>query len=112
MLRTRQTIKPGKRGTRKLLEKYGDRLLCVRYHYDMIVNERITTVELVEERTKWKPNRISSTTVVQIKVNWGESKLASQIKQSGGKWNKLKKVWEITYGKAKELCIESRIVQI
>jgi hypothetical protein len=112
MLRTRQTIKPGKRGTRRLLEKYGDRLLCVRYHYDISTGVRITSVELIEEKTIWKQNRIASTTIVPIKVNWGEKELAKQIKKVGGKWNKKRGVWEISYGKAKELRIESRIVRI
>jgi len=111
MIRTRQTIKPGRKGTRKLLDKYGDRLVCVRYHYDYKQQERITTVELIEERAKWRPNRIASSTIVPIKVNWGEEEIARRIKKSGGKWNKTKKIWELSYGKAKDLHIESRIIQ-
>ncbi|HXG29426.1 MAG TPA: hypothetical protein VNJ47_11350 [Nevskiales bacterium] len=32
--KTRLTLKPGQNGTRKLQDKYGDRLLAVRYRYD------------------------------------------------------------------------------
>ncbi len=28
------TMKPGQNGTKRYMEKYGDRLLCVRYRYD------------------------------------------------------------------------------
>jgi hypothetical protein len=27
-------LKPGQKGTKRLVEKYGDSLLCVRYRYD------------------------------------------------------------------------------
>jgi len=111
MLRVRQTIKPGKRGTRKYLEKYGGRLICVRYHYDLEKRKRITTVEIIEEESDWSPERILSSTIVQIQVNWGELDLARRIKKNGGKWNKEKQVWEIVYGKAREMLIESRIVR-
>jgi hypothetical protein len=111
MLRVRQTIKPGKRGTRRLLEKYGNRLVCVRYHYNYEIKKRITTVELIEEESNWRPVRILASTIVQIQINWGEKEIAWTIKKNGGKWNKEKQVWEISYGKVRELQLESRIVR-
>ena len=33
-LRTRVSLKPGRPGTRALLARYGDRLVCVRHRYD------------------------------------------------------------------------------
>jgi len=33
-MRVRLHLKPGQQGTRRLLEEYGDRLVCVRYRYD------------------------------------------------------------------------------
>jgi hypothetical protein len=68
-------------------------------------------VELVEEETDWIPERILSTTIVQVQVNWGEKDLAFTIKKNGGRWDKEKQGWEIAYGKAKELLIERRIVR-
>jgi hypothetical protein len=31
MLKTRLTLTPGANGTKKLVERYGERLICVRY---------------------------------------------------------------------------------
>jgi hypothetical protein len=49
MWRTRLTLTPGASGTKKLLARYGKRLVCVRYHYDAERPRRITTVELLDE---------------------------------------------------------------
>jgi hypothetical protein len=40
-------LKPGQKGTKALLEQYGDKLLCVRYRYDEKRQVRIKTVELI-----------------------------------------------------------------
>ena len=33
-METRVTLQPGDKGTKKLVRKFGDQLLCVRYRYD------------------------------------------------------------------------------
>ncbi|BDV42288.1 hypothetical protein GURASL_12110 [Geotalea uraniireducens] len=44
-------LKPGQKGTQRLVEQYGDALLCVRYRCDAKRGVRLKTVELiVEER--------------------------------------------------------------
>ena len=52
---TKLTLKPGQRGTKKLVKEYGDRLVCVRYRYDGENNMRYKTVELIVDTTKWSP---------------------------------------------------------
>lgn len=54
-MKARLTLHPGQDGTRKLMEKYGERLLYVRYWYDPEWKRRIKTVELVEEEVLWLP---------------------------------------------------------
>jgi len=44
-------IKPSQRGALKLTRSYDAELLCVRYLENTDGNERLTTVELVVERT-------------------------------------------------------------
>jgi hypothetical protein len=53
MLKTRLTLMPGANGTKKLVERYGNRLVCVRYRYDPQGRRRLTTVELIEEESSW-----------------------------------------------------------
>lgn len=39
--------RPGQRGTQKLVTRYGDRLVCVRYRYDAAAGKRYKTVEII-----------------------------------------------------------------
>lgn len=48
-------LKPWQKGTRRLVEKYGDALLCVRYRYDEKRGIRLKTVEIVVDE---KPDRL------------------------------------------------------
>ncbi len=54
-MNTKLTLKPGQRGTKKLLKKYGNRLVCVRYRYDEEKKLRYKTAELVVDVTSWLP---------------------------------------------------------
>jgi hypothetical protein len=50
---TTATLKPGQNGTKRLTDKYGERLVCVRYKYDEDKRKRYTTVKLIEEESEW-----------------------------------------------------------
>jgi hypothetical protein len=39
-MQTRLTLKPGQKGTKKLIAKYGDPLVCVGYRYDPQTKKR------------------------------------------------------------------------
>jgi len=49
------TLRPGQSGTRKLVERYGERLVRVRYLYDEANGRRLKTVELIVESAPWRP---------------------------------------------------------
>jgi hypothetical protein len=53
---TRLKLKPGQKGTKALVEKYGDDLVSVRYRYDEASRTRIKTVELIIERKQLSPS--------------------------------------------------------
>jgi hypothetical protein len=53
-MRTRLILKPGHRGSKKLLAEYGERLLCVRYRYDDEKRKRYKTVELIVAESDWQ----------------------------------------------------------
>jgi len=46
---TRLKLKPGPKGTKRLVAEHGDALVCVRYRYDEASSTRIKTVELIVE---------------------------------------------------------------
>jgi hypothetical protein len=57
MWKTRQIIRPGNKGARQLLVKYGSKLISIRFRKDEIKEKRIKTVELMEEKVNWKPRK-------------------------------------------------------
>lgn len=59
-------LKPGQKGTRRLVEKYGESLLCVRYRYDAKRGVRLQTVEIiVEEKPDISP-RFNDSDIVPV----------------------------------------------
>ena len=48
-MRTLKTLKPGQKGAKKLLTRYGTSLLCVRHRHET-TGERVKTVELIVRR--------------------------------------------------------------
>lgn len=111
-MKTRLTLHPGQEGTRRLVEKYGDRLIVVRYRYDAVRKRRLKTVELIEEEVPWLPShgRLSRQTMVDIQVAADEHRVQRQVRQAGGTWDRTQKVWHLTYDKVRELGLEDRLV--
>ena len=110
-MRARRTLAPGQKGTKKLLREYGAQLVCVRYRYDAERRLRFTTVELIVGQSPWSPlpARIADGTAVGVRVGVNEVALQRRIKQTGGKWNHVARVWEMPYSQAMALGLEDRI---
>lgn len=110
-MKTRLSLKPGQRGTKRLIDKYGDDLVCVRFRYDTATRMRVKTVELIIERTEWEPppEKFTQDTLVAVKVEGYETELRKQIKAVGGKWNPDKKLWYVRYGNITGTALEKHI---
>lgn len=109
-MKARRTLAPGQKGTKKLLDHYGEQLVCVRYRYDEQRRKRFTTVEIIVEESDWSPPERPS--IVGLRVDFQETELQRRIKQAGGKWNPAKRVWEINYDQAAALGLKKRIVKL
>jgi hypothetical protein len=94
-MQARQTLTPGQKGTKKFLERYSKQLICVRYRYDDQRRKRFTNIEIIVEESDWSPPEKPE--IVGLRVEFRETELQRRVKQSGGKWNSAKRVWEIHY---------------
>lgn len=114
-METRLTLRPGQPGTRKLVEKYGERLIRVRYVYDPASGRRLKTVELVVESVPWKTRgrspRRRDDDVVYVRIAYHEAELRERAKRLGAIWRHPQRLWEITFRDSKRLGIEDRIVE-
>lgn len=109
MLRTRLTLQPGRPGTKRLLDEYGDRLVCVRYRYDDVRRRRLKTVELVVEDVPWL-SRDTETSAVELSIEQSDAALRAEVREHGGLWQPDTRTWRVPYATAVALGLESRIV--
>lgn len=118
-MEARVTLRPGQRGTKKLLARFGDRLICVRYRYDAAQRKRFTTVELIVDEAPWHPVGRSDAVFVTaeasrpvaVRIDYREEALRQRVKAAGGQWDADKRVWKLPLGQARALGLGDRIVR-
>lgn len=110
---TRLKLKPGQKGTKALVEKNGDNLVCVRYRYDETSRTRLKTVELIVEKKELptpKLQRTADETLVPVLIAYGQRELGNMVKAMGGKWDADVKLWYVPHGKIKGTELEKHII--
>lgn len=113
-VKTRLILKPGQRGTKNLVKKYGETLLCVRFKYDSEKEQRVKTVELIVEKTKWTPPqpRYNAETLVPLRIAATDIPMRAQAKAAGGRWNPEKQRWFVKYGKIAGTPLEKHLREV
>lgn len=118
LLEVRRTLRPGDPGTQKLLDRFGDQLVCVRYRYDSATNLRMTTVEIAVDSGLVAPRRqraprmgTTADAPVHVRVAYDEVALRQRVKEAGGRWLRDRRLWEISRDEARRLGISGRIVR-
>lgn len=109
---TRLKLKPGQKGTKALVEKYGDALICVRYRYDETSRTRIKTVELIVEKKELSSTQKKSEDdrIVPVQIAFSETTLINIAKKMGGRWDPEVKLWYIQSSKIKGTVLEKHII--
>jgi len=98
-MKTKSHLKPGQKGTKRLVERFGNSLLCVRYRYDEKRGVRLKTVEIVVEEKPCKPGSgFKDGDIVSVIVAYNENTLREKLKTVGGRWDPNEKLWRIPYG--------------
>lgn len=113
-METRLIRRPGQDGTKKLLARFGERLVCVRYRYDAARGLRHKTVELIVDSVPWRPLprrvRRGDDDIVAVRIAWRESDLRERAKRLGAVWRPAQKLWELRWGDVKRLQLEQRVI--
>lgn len=92
-------LKPGQKGTRRLMEQFGDRLLCVRYRYDEIRQVRMKTVEIIVDERPLNPGlQHRDKDIVAVMVPFAMVTLRDRLKAAGGRWDPEDKIWRVRFG--------------
>ena len=115
-MEARLKLKPGQNGTKKLLARDGERLVCVRYRYDEARSLRFTTVELIVSQAAWQPRKRSRSSprsphdMVHVRIAYDDIALRAQMKTLGALWRPRQKLWELSWGAVVALGIEHRVI--
>jgi hypothetical protein len=107
-MKTKLSLKPGQKGTKRLVQQYGDRLLCIRYRYDEVRRKRYKTVELIVEEADWVPTPFIN---VPIKIEYEEEALRTRARTFGGYWDKQTRCWYIPRKNLKKAGLEKRLIR-
>jgi len=113
MKRIRLTRRPGQPGTKKLMQRYGGDLICVRYRYDEERGEGIKTVELAVDRADWSVRKRApdASATVRFRIAEDEDLLRRAVLLAGGRWEESGDLWSLRLRDAAALGLTSRIVQ-
>jgi len=111
----RLTLRPGMSATKKLLARYGERLVCVRYRCDRATGRRVKTAELIVEDVAWagrarKPRR-NDRDFVAVRIAWKESGLRAAVKHAGGIWRPRQRLWELSWDAVRTLGLHGPVVE-
>jgi hypothetical protein len=100
-------LSPGMPGTRRLLERYGAALVCVRYREIETPDgaHRLTTVELVVDERQGKARD------AWLRIAYDETELRRAIKQAGGVWDSQRRLWRAPARAIKQLGLADRVVE-
>ena len=113
-METRLSLAPGQNGTKKLVARFGDRLVCVRYRYDAERKLRHKTVELIVDTAPWNPRarnaRRDPGDRVYVRIGYTESALRERIKAAGAIWRARHRLWEVDWKTVRELGLQEREV--
>lgn len=102
---TLKRLRPGAPGTKRLVERFGDALVCVRYRLDPQHKRRLTTVELIVDDRPTKPEKTA-----WLRIAYGETELRQRVKEAGGEWHPEHKLWRLPLKTVKALGLEMRVV--
>jgi hypothetical protein len=101
-------LKPGLNGTRRLQEKYGAALLCVRYRYDEIRN----VMEIIVDEKPLRHPRYIADDMVPVTVGYDEAELRELLRKFRVRWEPLVKLWFVQYGLIRGASLGSRIAAV
>ena len=103
-------LKPGQAGTKRLVEKYGDALVCVRYRYDAVRGVNLKTVEIViEESPRTHGVRYTDGDIVPVVVGFNETALRDKLRTLRARWDADAKLWFVPYRLIRGTELEKRI---
>ncbi len=114
-----KSMRPGEKGTQRLLREWGEHLVMVRYREDEAKTRRYTTIEIVvDERKRPEPQINQRAALAQrnkqlvgLRVHYADSATQKRLRQAKAYWHRGVKLWLCRYDTAVALGLRDRIVE-
>lgn len=98
---------PGQAGTLRLLQDYGDALVCVRHRHDEHDLFRWTTVELIVDH---QPIRGGADPYLWVQIDPTEQELKAAVHQAGGRSGPRERMWRVRRSVVRALGLAGRVI--
>ena len=102
-------LSPGDAGTKRLSERYGKDLVCVRYRQDREAKRRYTTVEIVVDSGPLHPTALMRAGQL-VRIGLNESDLRQAVVKLGAIWDPTQRAWRMSQEAVKKLQLEQRLL--
>lgn len=102
-----KTLRPGTPGTQRLVYRYGDRLVCVRYREDAAGTTRYTTVELIVDHGPLL-HRAHRDTRVAVEIPFARRHLCRRALELGAEWDEEQRIWWMSWQTAQALGLDAQ----
>lgn len=106
--RVSKTLWPPQAGTKRLRDRYGAALVCVRYRHDAEGRHRYTTVELMVDHGPVRTPR-GGRRIYELDVPYWNETLRRELLNAGAVWDKDATVWRLSLSMAKALGVVKRL---
>lgn len=103
-----KTLWPPQPGTLPWRDRFGDRLVCVRYRHDAHSAHRYTTVELLVDHAPVRVVR-SRRKAWELRMAPIKPALRRALRQAGAEWDPETEVWRLTLTMARKLGITGTV---
>jgi len=109
-MRIIKKMEPKAHGAKKLANRFGDDLVCVRYRQDRESKRRYTTVEIVVDAGPMPEDKRIPAQVL-VRIGFDELDLRQAAMQQGAIWVAQQRAWRISREAVKHLQLHNRIIR-
>lgn len=103
-------LAPDQAGAKKLAQRFGEALVCVRYRQDAEAGRRYTTVELVVDEGPIPIDR-RTPPIVHVRIPYQDQALRRAVMQMGGTWNARLRAWCLRKEAAQALQLQGQVLR-
>lgn len=101
-------LHPGQAGTKRLVKRHGDALVCVRYRHDALKLYRFTTIELLVDAAPLRP-RLFDAASFGLHLERSEADLRRAVRCAGARWDPQDRLWWLPGAQIRRLNLVHRI---